>query len=62
MVQYSDPEDTSELLPSCKTTLVQQVIGAFLYYGIVLDNTLLMGLNDISLEQSKAITNTAMGH
>ena len=34
-------------------------MGTFLYYGIALDNTLLVGLNDISLEQSKATSNTS---
>ena len=34
-------------------------MGAFLYYGIALDKTLLVALNDISLEQYKATNNTS---
>ena len=42
-----------------KTNIVQQVCGSFLYYAIAIDNTILPALSDISLEQSKATTNTA---
>ena len=58
-IQYSDPEDSSDLLPPSKCNLIQQIVGTFLYYGIALDSTLLVGLNDISLEQSKANYNTS---
>ena len=34
-------------------------MGIFLYYVIALNNTLLVALNDISLEQSKATDNTS---
>ena len=34
-------------------------MGSFLYYGIALDNTILVALNDISLEQSKSTFNTS---
>ena len=34
-------------------------MGTFWYYGIVLDNTILVALNDISLEQYKATDNTS---
>ena len=38
---------------------MQQIVGTFLYYGIVLDKNLLVGLNDIYLKQSKATDNTS---
>ena len=56
-IQYSDPEDSSYLLPPSDCNLIQQILGTFLYYGITLDNNLLVDLNDISLEQSKATDN-----
>ena len=58
-IQYSDPEDYSDLLPPSDCNLIQQILGTFLYYGIALDNYLLVALNDISLEQPKATDNTS---
>ena len=48
-IQYSVPEDFSDLLPSSECNLIQKIVGTFLYYGIALYNTLLVGLNYISL-------------
>ena len=48
-IQYSDPEDSSYLLPRSDCNLIQQIVGTFLYHGIALDNTLLVAFNDISL-------------
>ena len=58
-IQYSDPEDSSDLLPPIDCNLIQQMLGKCFYYGIALDNTLLISLNEISLEQSKATDNTS---
>ena len=58
-IQYYDPEDYSYLLPPSDCNLIQQIVGTFLYYGIALDNTIMVDLNDISLEQSKATDNTS---
>ena len=58
-IQYSDPEDSSYLLPPINCNLIQQIVGTFLYYGIELYNTILVSLNDISLEQSKKTSNTS---
>ena len=58
-IQYSDPEDSSDLLSPSNCNLIQQILGTFLYYGIALDNYLLVALNDISLEQYKATDNTS---
>ena len=44
-IQYSDPEDSSDLLPPSNCNLIQQIVGTFLYYVIALDNTLLVALN-----------------
>ena len=58
-IQYSEPEYSSDLLPPSDCNLIQQILDIFLYYGITLDNTLLVSLNGISLEQSKATDNTS---
>ena len=58
-IHYSDLEDSSDLLPPSYCNLIQQIVGTFLYYGIALENTLMVSLNDISLEQSKATDNTS---
>ena len=58
-IQYSDPEDSSDLLPPSDCNLVQQILGTFFNYDISLYNTLLVVLNYISLEQSKATDNTS---
>ena len=56
-IKYSDPEDSSYLLPPSDCNIIQKIVGRFLYYGIGLDNTLLVALNDIPFEQSKATDN-----
>ena len=58
-IQCSDPEDSSDLLPPRNCNLIQQIEGTFVYNGIALDNTLLVALNNIFLEQSKATDNTS---
>ena len=58
-IQYAEPSDTSERLNDKDTNIIQQVCGTFLYYGIALDNTILVALSDISSEQSRATKQTA---
>ena len=58
-VQYADPLDAAEYLSEDETNLVQQVCGAFSYYTIDIENTVLPALSDISSEKSKATKNTA---
>ena len=58
-VQYAEPDDTSDRLSDKDTNIIQQVCGTFLYYGIALDNTILVALSDISSEQSRATKQTA---
>ena len=38
---------------------MQKIVGTFLYYGIAVDNTILVALITISSEQSSATSNTA---
>ena len=52
-VQYEEPLDTSDLLPPTET----KVVGTFLYYALAIYSTILVALNDISLEQSSVTKN-----
>jgi hypothetical protein len=47
-------EDTSPLLSPARVTLLQQVIGVFLYYARAVDPTMLMALSRFASEQSRA--------
>ena len=58
-MQYTDNLDAAEYLSEKWTNLVQQVCGTLFYYAIVIDNTILLSLSDISSEQSKSTKNTA---
>ena len=58
-VKYVDHLDTTEYLSSQEINIVQQVFGTFLYYTIVIDNTILPMLSDIYTKQSKATKQTA---
>ena len=58
-IQYADPLDAVEYLSDKETNLIKQVCGAFLYYAIDVDNTILPALSENSSEQSKATKNTA---
>ena len=57
-VQYATPDDDSPILPDECLKCIQQVVGIFLYYGIAINNTILIGLGDIAAEQSVATANT----
>ena len=50
-VQYEAPVYTSDLLPPTETNLIQRVVETFLYYGLAINNTVLVAFNNISLEQ-----------
>ena len=58
-VQYKEPVDTSDLLPPTETNLIQKFVGGFLYYVLAIDNTILVALNNISLEMSSETKNTS---
>ena len=47
-VQYEETVDTSDFLLPIETNINQKVVGMFLYYGLAIENTILVALNDIS--------------
>ena len=49
-VKYEEPVDTLDFLPQTETNLIKKVIVTFLYYKLATDNTILVPLNDFSLE------------
>ena len=51
-VQYAQEDNASPPLPTKKTNLVQQTVGTFLYYSIVVDPTMLTALGSISAQKS----------
>ena len=57
-VQYATNNDISPLLPAKSITLIQQIVGTLLYYGIAVDPTMLIGLGSIISHQSKATKKT----
>ena len=52
--KYEEPVDTLDLFPPTETNLIHKVFGTFLYYGMAIDITILVALDDISFEQSYA--------
>ena len=46
-------------LDSVDINITQKNVGTFLYYGIAVDNTMLVALSTIASEQSSATYNTA---
>ena len=51
--QLTRATDTTPLLDKKETTRIQSIVGALLYYGRSIDNTILPALNDIAMFQSK---------
>ena len=58
-VQYAEPTGDSPPLDSVDINITQKNVGTFLYYGIAVDNTILVALSTIASEQSSATYNTA---
>ena len=58
-VQYAEPTDYAPKLDSVDINLIQKIVGTFLYYGIAVDNTILVALSTIASEQYSATSNTA---
>ena len=56
-IQYSNPEDTSKLLPPSETTHPKQVIGTLLYYTIELDNNMTIAIGYLASVQIKTTKN-----
>ncbi len=57
-MQYAKPEDTSQTLSPSKKKYIQEVIGAFLCYGRVVDSTMLTALSTIASAQAKPTEET----
>ena len=53
-VQYADQPDNSPLFPPKSINLVQQSIGALLYYAIDVDPTMPVDIGAIASQKSKA--------
>ena len=58
-VHYAEPTNDALPLDSIDINLIQKIVGTFLYYGIAVDNTILVPLSTIASEQSSATSNTA---
>ena len=56
--QYATAPDTSPLLNPIETKYIQSVTGSFLYYGCVLDFTILPALNEIASAQAQPTEKT----
>ena len=54
-IQFAESQDDSRefFLSASAKTLIQQIIGIFLYYGIALDLTMLVALGTLVTKQSK---------
>ena len=54
-IQFADQQDDTKefFLPASAKTLIQRIIGIFLYYGIALDLTMLVALGNLATQQSK---------
>jgi hypothetical protein len=57
-VQYADDEDNSPPLNPAKTKYIQAVAGTLLYYGQVVDSTILTSLSSLATEQNKPTQKT----
>ena len=54
-IQFAESQDDSKevFLSALAKTLIKQIIGIFLYYGIALDLTMLVALGTLATQQSK---------
>ena len=58
-VQYAELANDAPTLDSVDINLIQKIVGTFLYYGIAVDNTILVALSTIASEKSAATSNMA---
>ena len=58
IVQFSEPEDDTPLLPEERIKFIQKVVGVFMYYYTAIDNTLLVAVREIGSEQYRATFKT----
>ena len=56
--QRSTQASTAPLLPPYGKQRIQAIVGTFLYYGLGIDSTILVSLNDIGGQKSTATTDT----
>ena len=56
--QYVETHQELPVLPPDRIRRIQQVIGSLLYYARAVDHTILVTVNDIAAQQSKATTET----
>jgi hypothetical protein len=59
-VQYAKPEDTSRPLSPTKKKFIQEVISVFIYYGLVVNSTMLTMLSAIASIQAAPTKDTMM--
>ena len=54
-IQFADSQDDTKevFLPASAKTLIQRIIGIFLYYGIALELTMVVSLGTLATQQSK---------
>ena len=57
-VQYAKEEDTADPLSKEEKKYIQQVLGTFLYYVWMVDDTILTALSAIASEQATPTKNT----
>jgi hypothetical protein len=58
-IQYAEPTDTSPPLTAAGITLLQQVIGTFLYYARAIDITMMVALGTLGAAQAHGTEETA---
>ena len=58
MLQLAQPEDDSLSLNPKKANTVQKFVGKLLYYARTLGTTIILGLNTITVQQSKSTQET----
>ena len=59
--QRATQASTTPLLPPDGKQRIQAIVGTFLYYGLGIDSTILVTLNNIGGQQSTATTNKSHG-
>ena len=56
--QRATQASTAPLLPPDKKKCIQAIVGTFLYYGLGIDSSILVTLNEIGGQHSTAMTDT----
>ena len=57
-IQYAQEPNVEPTLPPHEIKRVQKIVGKLLYYGLAVDNTILVILGDLSMEQTKSTQKT----